>query len=136
MVSRNEIYVVLEDGRGFLTLAKVGEKLIVESLYHRLDGFVKDSRHLLVSVYLLVIIALCGSHSLIMLGVKHYIGLSVAVFDNINHKVVNDFSVDCAYTRITEGGVGVNNLRALCVLSVLAEIGNNIADSYDAAFKR
>ena len=69
-----------------------------------------------------------------MLLVQLDIGLAVAVFDDVDHKVVDDLGIDAADDGIRELAV-VHHLDAGGILAILSKIGNDVGNAHHIAFQ-
>ena len=135
VVGGDEINVMLVDGRGLVAGLQVAEELVVHLLHHRSYRIVEYSRDSVDLVYLLVVLALYAAEALVVLAVKHYVGLAVAVLYYVDLEVIDDLGVGDAEAGICRDLIGLCDLGAYGVVSVLAEVGDDVTDAHNAALK-
>ncbi len=128
------IYMVTEDGGVLLFQLQVFQKLLVDLLHHWLYHTLENGSARLVGIDHGVILPLIGLHRLEVGLVQHDIGLTVAVFNDIDHQIIDDLGVDASDHRGGEGAA-LHHLDLGCVLPVLAQIGNNVGDAHHIAFQ-
>ena len=128
------IDVMAEDGGALMSRAKIVEQLPVDLGHHGLDGGVELGKSGGVIIDHGIVIQARLAKRLEMFGVKLDIRLAVAVFDDIDHKVVDDLGIDRADAFVDEHAL-LGHLGAHGILSVLAEISDDVRNADHAALK-
>ena len=129
------IDVVQEDGAVAAVVDEIVQQLFVDLLHHILHHAVEDDPPGLVGVDHGVVFPLITLYRLEVLFIHHNVRLSVAVFDDVDHQIVDDLGVDGADAV---GGVFVirHHLHAGGVLPILAEIRDDIRDTHHVTLQR
>ena len=128
------IYVMAEDGGVGLALGQVIQQLLVNFLHHGLCHPVQDHPARFRGIDHGVVVPLVGLDRLEMGLVQHDIILAVAVFDDVDHQIVDDLRIDGADDGRGEG-TAFDHLDAGRILPVLAQIGDDIGNTHHVAFQ-
>ena len=136
MIFLDEVDVMAEDGGGRVTRLEVGEELVIKLLNDRLHRTVKLHTDFGRVVNHLVIFALGLGQTHKMRLVHHNIGLAIAMLDDVDHQVVDNFRVGSTDAGTADVLASRDDLRSFRVLAVTSEVGDNVANTYKTALKR
>ena len=128
------IHMMEQDGRILLVLDQIVQHLLVDLLHHGLDHPVQDRPSRLGSIDHGVVFLFVGLHRLEMLLVQLDVGLAVAVFNDVDHQIVDDLRINASDHGIGELAV-VHHLDAGCVLTILSQIGNDVGNTHHIALQ-
>ena len=127
---------VLVDGRVFVACRQVGEDGLVEFGEHGLDLFLVDVALLVGQVDALVVFRLRRFQTAEGLFAHGDAVAHVAVLDDVDGQVVDDFGVLRSDRSVGKHSVVGERADAHGILAVFAHVGDHIGNTHDAALER
>ena len=127
-----QVYIInmmLENGGILALVEQIVQKLLINIRHHGLGHPLQLDTAGLVFIDDGVIFPLAGLHRLEMLLIQLDIGLAVAVFDDVDHQIVDDLGIHGANHGAAEG-ILLHHLNPLRVLTVPAQIGDDVGNAY------